>query len=65
LLIAWKIPLENISVHKDHAPTTCPGANFMRMLPEILEAVKQQHASAMEKICSAQETDNNCTKKAN
>jgi hypothetical protein len=65
LLIAWKIPLENISVHKDHAPTTCPGANFMRMLREILEAVKQQHASAMEKFCSAQETDNNSTKKAN
>jgi N-acetylmuramoyl-L-alanine amidase len=63
LLIAWKIPRENISVHKDHAPTTCPGANFMKVLPAILDAVKQQHATAMEKTCSAQGSDSNCGKR--
>jgi hypothetical protein len=33
LLVSWKIPNDAISTHKDHAPTDCPGKNFLTLLP--------------------------------
>jgi hypothetical protein len=36
---------ETITVHKDHAPTDCPGQRFMTVLPGLLAQVKQKLAS--------------------
>jgi N-acetylmuramoyl-L-alanine amidase len=50
-LLAWvlasqSLPIESISVHKDHAPTDCPGANFMAVLPRLLDQVSHKLRSA-------------------
>jgi hypothetical protein len=52
LLISWNIPVENVSVHKDHASTTCPGKNFMTILPAILEVAKEQRLKIISDVCS-------------
>jgi hypothetical protein len=41
LLVSWKIPNDAISTHKDHAPTDCPGKNFLTLLPAVLAEVVQ------------------------
>jgi hypothetical protein len=50
-LLAWVLrsrglTVESITVHKDHAPTDCPGRNLMAVLPSLLAKVKQKVASA-------------------
>jgi hypothetical protein len=40
-LLAWiltsrNLPIGSITVHRDHAPTTCPGRNLQIMLPKLL-----------------------------
>jgi N-acetylmuramoyl-L-alanine amidase len=42
LLLSWDFPPEAISVHKDHAPTDCPGSNLMAELPALRAAVAEQ-----------------------
>jgi hypothetical protein len=49
-LLAWVLrsrglTAESITVHRDHAPTDCPGRNLMAVLPSLLAQVKQQLAS--------------------
>jgi hypothetical protein len=41
ILISHSLPSETISVHKNHAPTDCPGRNFMIMLPKLLSGVSE------------------------
>jgi hypothetical protein len=52
LLLSWNIPMESVSVHKDHAETTCPGRNFMALLPGVLAAVKVQRSQIISEVCS-------------
>jgi hypothetical protein len=65
LMLAWNVPLEKISIHKDHAPTTCPGRNFVAMLPEVLALVAADRDKAISEICagspSAQFSSTYCT----
>lgn len=46
LLRSKGLAVENITVHKDHAPTDCPGKNLMAVLPSVLAQVKERVASA-------------------
>jgi hypothetical protein len=46
LLRSRRLSPENISVHKDHAPTDCPGRNFIVALPSLLAQVNAKFASA-------------------
>ena len=39
LELSWKLDNNAVSVHKDHAPTSCPGRNFMTLLPGVLANV--------------------------
>jgi hypothetical protein len=32
----WRVPVERISVHRDHARTACPGKNLQAVLPRLL-----------------------------
>jgi hypothetical protein len=41
ILISRNLPRESITVHKDHAPTTCPGRNFLIMVPKLLSEVSE------------------------
>jgi hypothetical protein len=56
LTLSWHLRIEDISVHKDHAPTTCPGYNFMAELPNVLSRVEVQRTSAIANICSRHPT---------
>ena len=38
----WGIPPQQITVHKEHAQTDCPGRNFMTALPSLLKQVAAQ-----------------------
>jgi len=42
LISSWNLAVERISVHKDHAPTDCPGRHFMQLLPALLAEVAKQ-----------------------
>jgi hypothetical protein len=52
LMLAWNIPPEKITVHRDHAPTSCPGRNFMAVLPEMLAQVAADRDKAVSEICA-------------
>ena len=52
LQLAWRIPHERVTVHKDHADTTCPGANFMAKLDAVRAAVRGQHARLVARQCA-------------
>jgi hypothetical protein len=50
-LLAWVLyskglTVESIAVHRDHAPTDCPGRNLIAVLPGLLAQVKTKLASA-------------------
>jgi hypothetical protein len=51
LLQTWDLPVESISVHKDHAQTDCPGAHFMAMLPKLLAEVSAQTKRSTNDVC--------------
>jgi hypothetical protein len=56
LTLSWHLRIEDISVHKDHAPSTCPGRNFMTELPNVLSRVTVQRTAAIANICSRHPT---------
>jgi hypothetical protein len=56
LTLSWHLRIEDISVHKDHAPTTCPGRNFMAELPNVLSRTDAQRTAAIANICSRHPT---------
>jgi hypothetical protein len=51
LLTSWKLTPERISVHMDHAPTDCPGRNFMAVLPALLADVRDRLQHAAKNSC--------------
>jgi hypothetical protein len=52
LMLAWNITPEKISTHQDHAPTTCPGRNFLAMLPDLLAQVSADREKAISQLCA-------------
>jgi hypothetical protein len=52
LVQTWDIPIGNISVHKSHAQTDCPGTRFMAVLPKLLTDVSAQSKHATSSVCS-------------
>ena len=52
LMLVWNIPPEKITVHRDHAPTSCPGRNFLAVLPEVLVQVAADRDRAVSEICA-------------
>jgi hypothetical protein len=51
LLQTWNLPVESISVHKDHASTDCPGRSFMALLPKLLAEVSAESRRATNDVC--------------
>jgi hypothetical protein len=45
LVIKWNIPLQDITVHKNHAATDCPGRHFLAVLPTLIKQVAEQRGS--------------------
>jgi hypothetical protein len=41
ILVSHNLASETISVHKDHAPTDCPGKNLLTVLPKLLTEVSE------------------------
>jgi hypothetical protein len=56
LLVTWNLPLASISVHKDHAPTDCPGRNFLTVLPSLLVEVAKQRQQISTDTCTQSST---------
>jgi hypothetical protein len=52
LMLSWDIPREKVSVHKDHAPTTCPGRHFMAILPQVFAMVIGQRNKVISEMCA-------------
>jgi hypothetical protein len=51
LSLAWNVPVQKITVHKDHASTTCPGRNLLAVLPKVLTAAEQERQRAIADHC--------------
>jgi len=51
LMLCWNVPVNRISVHKDHAPTTCPGRNFTKLLPDLLAKVAEDRQRLTVELC--------------
>jgi len=51
LELSWNISEDRISVHKDHAPTDCPGRDFMAILPSLITEVTHKRREAATDIC--------------
>jgi N-acetylmuramoyl-L-alanine amidase len=51
LSLFWNVPTEKISVHKDHAPTSCPGRNFMAMLPTFRAGMLARRGDVVAQLC--------------
>ena len=52
MALNWDIPGDKITVHKSHASTSCPGKNFMAVLPDLLTQVAQQRRKVVEDYCA-------------
>jgi hypothetical protein len=46
LMRSWRLGPAAISVHKQHASTSCPGRNFMAVLPILMAQVSEQRRSS-------------------
>jgi len=51
LSLSWNIPIERVSVHKDHAQTDCPGRNLIAVLPDLLRSTSEQREHAISSVC--------------
>ena len=52
LSLAWNVPVQKITVHKNHASTTCPGRNLMALLPRVMAATTQERQRTMAEHCA-------------
>jgi hypothetical protein len=52
LLLTWNLSAEQISTHKDHAATDCPGANFLVVLPKLLTQVSERRDRIAAEVCA-------------
>jgi hypothetical protein len=52
LSLSWNVPTEKITVHKNHAATSCPGRNFMAALPSLLAQVAEHRKKVVNEVCS-------------
>jgi hypothetical protein len=57
LAMSWDVPNEKISVHKAHAPTDCPGRNFMAVLPKLLMEVAEKRREVAADLCRHSQTE--------
>ncbi|MFL5031937.1 MAG: hypothetical protein ACJ8E1_18870, partial [Xanthobacteraceae bacterium] len=51
LMLSWNLTAERISVHKEHAPTDCPGRKFPAALPSVTAQTVDRHAAAIADLC--------------
>jgi N-acetylmuramoyl-L-alanine amidase len=51
LMLSWNLTAERISVHKEHAPTDCPGRKFLAALPSVMAQTVDRHAAAIADLC--------------
>jgi hypothetical protein len=42
LMRSWRLGPASISVHKQHASTSCPGRNFIAVLPALIAQISEQ-----------------------
>jgi hypothetical protein len=52
LTLSWDIPTAKIGVHKGFAATTCPGRNFLAVLPTLLAKVEQERRKLVDDFCA-------------
>jgi hypothetical protein len=52
LALSWNVPTEKITVHKNHAATSCPGRHFMAALPNLLAQVAEHRKKVVNEVCS-------------
>jgi hypothetical protein len=51
LSLSWNIPVSRISMHKDHAPTDCPGRKLITVLPRLLRSTGEQREQVIASLC--------------
>jgi len=51
LTLSWSVPMNRITVHKDHAATTCPGRNFSAIFPGLLANVAEDRQRLTAELC--------------
>jgi hypothetical protein len=52
LTLLWGMPAEKISVHKDHAPTDCPGRNLLALLPTLRADMVARRGAILADLCA-------------
>jgi hypothetical protein len=52
----WNVPLERITMHKDHAETDCPGQTLATQMPSILAAMDRRRTEAAARACAGDGT---------
>jgi hypothetical protein len=53
LSLRWNVPVEAITVHKNHASTSCPGRHFMAALPNLMRETAASRTAVIQRLCSA------------
>lgn len=57
VMLNWNLQPESVSMHKDHAPTDCPGRNLIFAVPGIVERAAAMRASAISTLCKSGTTN--------